>query len=92
MLRFGIGPRIRNSRVVFVSLQKIQSAPAPVHPMVLNQALVVQFHHLHKVHLAALGSLSRVFPHELPSVAEIAGPMTLAKGWLPLGHLFEEGH
>src|ERR1700744_5883061 len=64
------------------------AVPAPVHAVVLDEA-VADLHHLHQVHLLAVRAVPRVLPAEPGAVGEITSPEPLAFWWLvreDLGH------
>src|ERR1051325_1243294 len=76
--------------VVFVALYYAESEPAPIDAMPLDQAFVVEFHRLYKVHLITVRRGARVFPDESFSVGQISSAVILPDRGLALCDCFKK--
>src|SRR5437660_8431676 len=69
--------------VIFVALENTEAEPAPIDAMALDQAVTIEIHRFHEIHLLALAGIARVFPNQSLAIGEIAGPIILAHWRLP---------
>jgi hypothetical protein len=65
--------------MIAVLLKELDAEPAPVDAVAADQP-VRYLHHLDKIHLFAIGFLTRIFPHQLAPVCEEALAISLAHG------------
>ena len=72
--------------LVFVILQNGEPPPAPIHFVVLDQPVVIQFHDFDKIHLLAVAGSARILENKfLLAVCEISRAVVLAKRRLSSG-------
>jgi hypothetical protein len=71
------------STSVGVGQHHIHPAPTPIHGVVLDQTLIVQFHRFYEIHLVAVRLLTGIFPDQLFAVREIPLSIILSEAGFP---------